>query len=73
MATVAKKLTEIVQLESWLSILICTYKEHPSIGLAKTISYYLERVINHDDFDLKQHHCCHYRSMKKYWRWQCTK
>ncbi len=73
MNIVVNKSTEIVQLENWLNILICTYKEHPSRGLAATINYYLERVIYHTDFDLQQHDCCHYHSMQKYWRWQLGK
>ena len=62
--------SEFVQLKSWLNILIITYKDYPSCGLAKTINYYLSRLLHHDDFDFDEVKRCDYLSMQKYWRWQ---
>lgn len=65
-----KSSSEFVQLETWLHILITTYKDHPSCGLAKTINYYLSRLLHHDDIDFNYDKRCGYLSMQKYWRWQ---
>jgi hypothetical protein len=65
-----KSSSEFVQLEAWLNILITTYKDHPSGGLAKTINYYLSRLLHHDDIDFDGNRYCDYSSMQKYWRWQ---
>ena len=56
-------------LEEWIFILTKTYAEHPSSGLAKVISYYLNRLIHHDDFSLSSYHQCDYLAMQKYWQW----
>jgi len=64
-----KNTNEIIQLESWLVILINTYIEHPSINLAKIISYYIDRILTHDDFELNQPNNCQYIAMRKYWHW----
>lgn len=63
--------SEIHQLEDWLNILIATYKQHPSVSLAKVITYYIERVARHDDFDFIKSNHCHYLTMKKYWHCLC--
>ncbi len=65
-----KASTEFLQLESWLTILITTYKDSPSIGLAKTISYYLSRLLHHDDINFCGFKRCDYLVMQKYWCWQ---
>lgn len=65
-----KASTEFLQLENWLTILITTYKEHPSCGLAKIINYYLGRLLNHDDISFFSEKRCEYLLMKKFWRWQ---
>jgi len=65
-----KSSSEFVQLETWLHILITTHKDHPSCGLAKTINYYLSRLLHHDDIDFNCDRRCGYLSMQKYWRWQ---
>ncbi len=65
-----KSSTEFLQLENWLTILITTYKEHPSCGLAKTISYYLAGLLHHDDIDFCGGKRCDYLVMYKYWQWQ---
>lgn len=65
-----KASSEFRQLESWLKILILTYRDHPNCGLAKTISYYLSRLLHHDDIDFDGEKRCEYISMQKYWLWQ---
>jgi len=62
-------LSEVSQLESWLTILTNSYKDNPSIGLAKVINYYIDRIILHEDFDDRKFNNCQYSSMKKYWQW----
>lgn len=64
--------SEFLQLENWLAILITTYKDHPSRGLAKIINYYLERLVSHDDLNYSGKKRCDYLVMKKFWRWQAT-
>lgn len=67
-----KSSDEFSQLENWLAILISTYKENPSCGLAKTINYYLARLLHHDDIHFCGEKRCDYLQMQKYWRWQST-
>lgn len=59
------------QLESWLNILINTYTDHPSDGLAKVINYYIERLLRCEDILRNNQLCCEYMSMKRFWLWQC--
>jgi len=64
-----EKSCELQQLESWLAMLICTYRKHPSEGLAKVIHYYIQRVTS---FENEYAHCAvdhHYQSLQKYWQW----
>jgi len=61
-----------VLLEEWIIILTNAYSDHPSNGLAKVISYYLKRLIQHDDFPLSSYHRCDYLTMQKYWQWVAT-
>jgi len=68
-----KSTSEFVQLETWLDILTSTYKIHPTVGLAKTINYYLMRLLHHDDIGLNSDKRCGYLSMQKYWRWQINR
>ena len=68
-----KSTSEFVQLETWLDILITTYKDHPNLGLAKTINYYLTRLLHHDDLELNGDKRCDYLSMQKYWHWQINR
>jgi len=65
-----KSSQEFLQLENWLMLLITTYKEHPSLGLAKTISYYLNRLLHHDDINFCGDKQCDYLVMQKFWHWQ---
>lgn len=62
--------SEFKQLETWLNILIVTYGDHPTCGLAKTINYYLNRLLHHNDIHFDGDKRCDYLSMQKYWRWQ---
>jgi hypothetical protein len=64
---------EFTRLESWLSMLLSTYKTYPSTGLAKTISYYLTTVLRHDDINFCGDKRCDYLAMQRYWHWQATK
>ena len=73
--------SEFLQLESWLTILVITYKDHPTYGLAKTINYYLDRLLHHEDINVYDDQCgehhhdkrCGYLAMKKFWGWQAKK
>lgn len=65
-----KASSEFIQLESWLNILIITYRDHPNCGLAKTINYYLNRLLHHDDIGFDGNKRCDYLSMQKFWHWQ---
>lgn len=60
--------SELHQIEEWLSVLTNTYAKHPSDGLAKVITYYLTRIIKHDDFMAFARQPCHYFTMLKFWR-----
>ena len=62
--------SELKQIEAWLKILTETYAQNPSSGLAKVISYYLSRLIKHDDFNAFASQPCQYFSMLKYWQLQ---
>jgi hypothetical protein len=62
--------SELSQIEDWLKILTKTYSTNPSDGLAKVITYYLTRVIKHDDFTAFASQPCHYFTMLKFWREQ---
>lgn len=65
-----KASSEFLQIENWLNILISTYKDNPSCGLAKTINYYLSCLLRHDDIDFCGVKRCEYLVMKKFWLWQ---
>jgi hypothetical protein len=62
--------SELYQIEDWLSVLTKTYAQHPSNELAKVISYYLTRLIKHDDFTAFASQPCHYFTMLKFWQQQ---
>jgi len=71
---------EFLQLERWLTILIETYKDYPSYGLAKTINYYVAGLLHHEDIHLCGQKSgengndkrCEYLSMKKFWEWKIS-
>ncbi len=60
----------IKQIEDWLNILISTYHDFPSHGLAKVINYYIERIIKSDDVEHDTLRSCQYHTMKRFWSWQ---
>ena len=62
--------SEFLQIENWLIILVTTYKDHPSNGLAKIINYYLERLLNHTEIIAYSEKRCEYLAMQKYWGWK---
>jgi hypothetical protein len=64
--------SELTQIENWLSVLTNTYATHPNEALAKVITYYLTRLIKHDDFTAFASQPCQYFSMLKYWQQQIT-
>ena len=64
--------SELTQIENWLSVLTQTYAEHPDKALAKVITYYLTRIIKHNDFTAFASQPCQYFSMLKYWQQQIT-
>jgi hypothetical protein len=64
--------SECLQIEAWLAILINTYKDHPNFGLAKTINYYLERLLHHDDINFCKSKRCEYIAMQKFWHWKVS-
>ncbi len=65
-----KSSKEFIRIEDWLSMLIKTYKHHPSRGLAKTISFYLKKLLHHDDIHFCGDKRCDYLAMQRYWLWQ---
>ena len=60
---------EFSQIERWLTVLITTYEQYPSLALAKTINYYVQRLISHEDIMLLPNRKCDYFSMLRYWQW----
>jgi len=70
--SVISESSELSQIESWLSVLTHTYAAHPNEALAKVITYYLKRIIQHDDFTAYANQPCQYFSMLKYWQQQIT-
>tara|TARA_R110001583_G_scaffold129277_5_gene280948 strand:- start:831 stop:1046 length:216 start_codon:yes stop_codon:yes gene_type:complete len=65
-----KASSEFLQLENWLTILITTYKDQPTCGLAKTINYYLDYLLSHEDINSCGKKRCEYLVMRKFWEWQ---
>lgn len=64
---------EFTELERWLVVSIATYKSSPSRGLAKTISFYLTCLLQHDDIDRCGNKRCDYLSMQRFWHWYAIK
>ncbi|MCJ8321687.1 MAG: hypothetical protein MJK12_18780 [Colwellia sp.] len=60
---------DLDQIKQWIQILTSTYAEYPTNALAKTISYYVERLMHHEDIELDTIKPCEYISMLKYWQW----
>jgi len=64
---------EFSYLEIWLTMLLSTYKNNPSRGLAKTVCFYIERLLHHDDIHFYGDKRCEYLAMKRFWHWHATK
>lgn len=64
---------EFAYLESWLVMLLSTYKNNPSNALARTINFYLAKLLQHDDIHFCGDKRCEYLSMKRFWHWHATK
>ncbi len=64
---------EFTYLENWLVMLLTTYKNTPSNGLARTINFYLTKLLQHDDINFCGAKRCDYLIMQRFWRWHATK
>lgn len=60
---------EFAYMERWLDMLLITYNNNPSTGLAKTISFYLAKLLSHDDINYCGDKRCDYLTMQRFWRW----
>lgn len=60
---------EFTYMESWLVMLLTTYNNNPSSGLAKTISFYLTKLLHHDDINFSGNKRCEYLAMQRFWQW----
>ncbi len=68
-STISKEFT---YMENWLLMLLSTYKQNPSHGLAKTISFYLSKILTHDDIHFCGDKRCQYLAMHRFWQWQAV-
>jgi len=64
---------EFNYLENWVSMLISTYKNNPSSGLAKTVCFYIEKLLHHDDISFYGDKRCEYLAMQRFWHWHAKK
>jgi len=64
---------EFSYMESWLTMLLTTYKNNPSVALAKTISFYLNKLLHHDDITFFGDKRCDYLAMQRFWHWHALK
>lgn len=64
---------EFAYMESWLVMLLTTYNNNPSSGLAKTISFYLNKLLHHDDINFCGDKRCEYLAMQRFWQWHGAK
>lgn len=64
---------EFAYMEHWLSMLLNTYNNNPSTGLAKKINFYLTKLLNHEDINYCDNKRCDYLTMQRFWRWYGTK
>lgn len=68
-----KTSNEFNYIENWLVMLIHTYKKNPSRGLAKTINYYLNKLLEHDDIFFCGEKRCEYLVMQRFWHFHAVK
>ncbi len=64
---------EFNSIENWLVMLIKTYGNNPSKGLAKTIHFYLAKLLTHDDIYFCGEKRCEYVVMQRFWHWHAFK
>ena len=60
---------EFAYMENWLIMLLTTYNNNPSSALAKTISFYLNKLLHHDDINFCGDKRCEYLAMQRFWQW----
>ncbi|KGJ90568.1 hypothetical protein [Colwellia psychrerythraea] len=65
--------TEFTNIENWLVMLLTTYKNNPSSGLAQTICFYLNKLLHHDDIHFCGDKRCEYIAMQRFWHWHALK
>jgi hypothetical protein len=63
---------EFSYLENWVSMLITTYKNNPSSGLAKTVCFYIDKLLHHDEIYFYGQKRCEYLAMQRFWQWHAT-
>ena len=64
---------DFIHIESGLSMLLNRYNNQPSNALAKSIHYYLNKLLNHDDINYCGDRRCDYLNMRRFWQWQAMK
>lgn len=62
--------SKYLQMNNWLSILVNTYSENPSTGLAKVINYYVERLSQFEEVIYDKELSCQFVQMKRFWFWR---
>ncbi len=60
-------------MENWLVMLLTVYQSNASNGLAQTISFYLDKLLQHEDIHFCGDKRCDYIKMQRYWHWQAVK
>jgi len=60
---------EFGYLETWVTMLISTYKSNPSSGLALTVCFYIDKLLQHDDIHFFADKRCEYLAMQRFWHW----
>ena len=64
---------EFNSIESWLIILVNTYRNSPSHALAQAINLYLGKLLSHDDIHNCSNKRCDYLTMQRFWQWHAMK
>lgn len=64
---------EFTYMEKWLVMLLTTYKNNPSSGLAQTICFYLNKLLQHDDINFCGEKRCDYIAMQRFWHWHARR
>lgn len=58
------------QMQNWLNILLNTYAENPSTGLAKVIGFYVDKICHYEEVMIDSKLSCQYFHMRKFWQWR---